>query len=170
MKKTLALLFLSTSLLIGCGGEAKKSEEKQGIKINSSSSSNEKVKEEGISEVYLSGNDQMKYNKSQITVSAGDEVVLTFEHVGKLPKESMGHNFVLLKKGTNVQEFGQEALEYKDNDYIPEDSDVIIVHTEMLGGGQKTTITFQAPEKGDYDFICSFPGHVALMNGIFTVE
>jgi azurin len=40
----------------------------------------------------------------------------------------------------------------------------------MLGGGQKTTITFQAPEKGDYDFICSFPGHVALMNGIFTVE
>ncbi len=170
MKKTLALLFLSTSLLIGCGGESKKSEEKQSIKINSSSSSNEKVKEEGISEVYLSGNDQMKYNKSQITVSAGDEVVLTFEHVGKLPKESMGHNFVLLKKGTNVQEFGQEALEYKDNDYIPEDSDVIIVHTEMLGGGQKTTITFQAPEKGDYDFICSFPGHLALMNGIFTVE
>jgi azurin len=168
MKKTLALLFLSTSLLIGCGGESKKSEEKQSIKINSTS--NEKVKEEGISEVYLSGSDQMKYNKSQITVSAGDEVVLTFEHVGKLPKESMGHNFVLLKKGTNVQEFGQEALEYKDNDYIPEDSDVIIVHTEMLGGGQKTTITFQAPEKGDYDFICSFPGHVALMNGIFTVE
>jgi azurin len=170
MKKTLALLFLSTGLLIGCGGESKKSEEKQSIKINSSSSSDEKVKEEGISEVYLSGNDQMKYNKSQITVSAGDEVVLTFEHVGKLPKESMGHNFVLLKKGTNVQEFGQEALEYKDNDYIPEDSDVIIVHTDMLGGGQKTTITFQAPEKGDYDFICSFPGHVALMNGIFTVE
>jgi azurin len=170
MKKTLALLFLSTGLLIGCGGESKKSEEKQSIKINSSSSSDEKVKEEGISEVYLSGNDQMKYNKSQITVSAGDEVVLTFEHVGKLPKESMGHNFVLLKKGTNVQEFGQEALEYKDNDYIPQDSDVIIVHTEMLGGGQKTTITFQAPEKGDYDFICSFPGHVALMNGIFTVE
>ena len=168
MKKTLALLFLSTSLLIGCGGESKKSEEKQSIKINSTS--NEKVKEEGISEVYLSGSDQMKYNKSQITVSAGDEVVLTFEHIGKLPKESMGHNFVLLKKGTNVQEFGQEALEYKDNDYIPEDSDVIIVHTDMLGGGQKTTITFQAPEKGDYDFICSFPGHVALMNGIFTVE
>lgn len=168
MKKTLALLFLSTSLLIGCGGESKKSEEKQSIKINSSS--NEKVKEEGISEVYLSGSDQMKYNKSQITVTAGDEVVLTFEHAGKLPKEVMGHNFVLLKKGTNVQEFGQEALEYKDNDYIPEGSDVIIVHTEMLGGGQKTTITFQAPEKGDYDFVCSFPGHVALMNGIFTVE
>jgi azurin len=168
MKKTLALLLLSTSLLIGCGGESKKSEEKQSIKINSSS--NEKVKEEGISEVYLSGSDQMKYNKNQITVTAGDEVVLTFEHVGKLPKETMGHNFVLLKKGTNVQEFGQEALEYKDNDYIPQDSDVIIVHTEMLGGGQKTTITFQAPEKGYYDFICSFPGHVALMNGIFTVE
>jgi azurin len=168
MKKTIALLFLSTGLLIGCGGESKKSEEKQSIKINSSS--DEKVKEEGISEVYLSSSDQMKYNINQISVTAGDEVVLTFEHTGKLPKEVMGHNFVLLKKGTNVQEFGQKALEYKDNDYIPEDSDVIIVYTKMLGGGQKTTITFQAPEKGDYDFVCSFPGHIALMNGIFTVE
>ena len=167
MKKTIALLFLSTGLLIGCGGESKKSDEKQSIKINSSS--DEKVKEEGISEVYLSSSDQMKYNKKQIKVTDGDEVVLTFEHAGKLPKEVMGHNFVLLKKGTNVQEFGQEALEYRDNDYIPKSSDAIIVYTEMLGGGQKTTITFQAPEKGDYDFVCTFPGHIALMNGVFTV-
>jgi azurin len=40
----------------------------------------------------------------------------------------------------------------------------------MIGGGEQTTITFDAPEKGVYDFICSFPGHVALMQGKFIVE
>jgi azurin len=174
MKKILMLL-LSTSLLVSCGGDGKKEEKKDNsLKIGSQTESKDEVaeeeEEEGVTRVYLTGSDQMKFNKNQITVNAGDEVILTFEHVGKLPKETMGHNFVLLKKGTNVQEFGQEALEYKDNDYIPEDSDAIIVHTKMLGGGEKTEITFTAPEKGNYDYICSFPGHVALMKGILSVE
>ena len=40
----------------------------------------------------------------------------------------------------------------------------------MLGGGEETTIEFEAPAKGEYTFICSFPGHYALMNGKFIVE
>ena len=103
-------------------------------------------------------------------MNAGDEVVLTFEHVGEMSVETMGHNFVLLKKDTDVQEFGQKAVEAKENDYIPEDTDAVIVHTKMIGGGEKTEITFQAPEKGKYDFVCSFPGHLSLMKGIFIVE
>lgn len=169
MKKILILL-LSTTVLLGCGGDGKKEQkEDKSIKLNSNSEP-KKEKEEGITRVYLTGNDQMKYNKNQIRVNAGDKVILTFEHVGKLPKETMGHNFVLLKKGTDVQEFGQEALEYKENDYIPEDSDAIITHTKMLGGGERTEITFEAPEKGKYDYICSFPGHLALMQGVLVVE
>lgn len=170
MKKMIMLL-LSATLLMSCGGDGKKEGDKKdnSLKINKPTEAKDE-KEEGVTKVYLTGSDQMKFNKSQIKVKAGDEVVLTFEHSGKLPKETMGHNFVLLKKGTNVQEFGQEALEYKDNDYIPEGSDAIIVHTKMLGGGEKTEITFTAPEKGNYDYICSFPGHVALMKGILTVE
>jgi azurin len=168
--KKIFVLFLSATLLASCGGDGKKEEEKNdSLKIGNTPEV-EAEAEDGISRVYLTGSDQMKFNKNQITVNAGDEVILTFEHVGKLPKETMGHNFVLLKKGTNVQEFGQEALEYKDNDYIPENTEAVIVHTKMLGGGEKTQITFQAPEKGNYDYICSFPGHVALMKGILTVE
>ncbi|MBZ9777454.1 azurin [Psychroflexus sp. CAK8W] len=169
MKKILMLL-LSTTLLISCGGDGKKEEKKENsIKLNTQEKPNEE-KEEGVTRVYLTGSDQMKFNKNEIVVNAGDKVILTFEHVGKLPKETMGHNFVLLKEGTNVQEFGQEALEFKENDYIPEGSDAIITHTEMLGGGEKTEITFKAPAKGKYDYICSFPGHVALMNGVLTVK
>jgi azurin len=33
------------------------------------------------------------------------------------------------------------------------------------------TIFFNAPTvPGDYDFVCTFPGHSALMKGIFRVE
>ena len=164
------MMFIAIAFIASCGGETKKDNNKgDGMKINQTTEPKEE-KAEGVTEVYLTGNDQMRFNKNEIKVSAGDEVVLTFEHVGKLPKETMGHNFVLLKKGTNVQEFGQKALDFKDNDYIPEESDAIIVHTKMLGGGEKVEITFQAPEKGQYDYICSFPGHVALMNGTLIVE
>lgn len=171
MIKKIMMILLATSLLTSCGGDGKKEDKKEdSIKLNTVTKTEEE-KVEGVTKVYLTGNDQMKYNKNQITVKAGDEVVLTFEHVGKLPKETMGHNFVLLKKGTDIQKFGQEAVEYKDNDYIPEDSDAIIVHTKMLGGGEKVEITFEAPEeKGNYDYVCSFPGHIALMKGILTVE
>lgn len=170
MKKLLMLLF-SATLLVSCGGEGKKEEKKDdSLKLNKTTSESEDKKEEGVTKVYLSGSDSMKFNKNEIKVKAGDKVVLTFEHVGKMSIETMGHNFVLLKEGTNVQEFGQEALDHKDNDYIPENSDAIIVYTKMLGGGEKTEITFEAPEKGNYDYICSFPGHVALMKGIFVVE
>jgi len=169
MKKILMSL-LTVALLASCGGDAKKEEKKDNsLKLNKTETAKEE-KEEGVTKVYLTGSDQMKFNKSEIRVTAGDKVVLTLEHVGKMSKETMGHNFVLLKQGTNVQEFGQEAVDYKENDYIPEGSDAIIVHTKMLGGGEKTEITFDAPEKGNYDFICSFPGHVALMKGILTVE
>lgn len=168
--KKIFMLLLSATLLASCGGDGKKEEKKDdSLKLNKAVEAKEE-KEDGVTKVYLSGSDQMKFNKNEIKVSAGDKVILTFEHVGKMSKETMGHNFVLLKKDTNVQEFGQEALEYKDNDYIPEDSDAIITHTKMLGGGEKTEITFTAPEKGNYDYICSFPGHVALMKGILTVE
>jgi len=121
-------------------------------------------------EIVIEGNDQMKFNLSEIKVKAGETVTITLKHVGELPKAAMGHNWVLLKPGTDINAFGAEASKFKDNDYIPEDTDDVIVHTELVGGGKETTITFEAPEAGTYDFICSFPGHYALMKGKFIVE
>lgn len=123
-----------------------------------------------VVEVVIESNDQMKYNLSEIKVEEGQTVRLTLKHVGKLPKAAMGHNWVLLQPGTVIPTFAQEAAKFKDNGYIPEDSDAVIVNTELLGGGEETTIEFEAPAKGTYDFICSFPGHFALMQGKFIVE
>jgi azurin len=121
-------------------------------------------------EITIEGNDKMQFNLDEIKVKEGQTVKLTLKHVGKLPKAAMGHNWVLLTQGTNIQEFGAAAAKSADNDYIPEETDNVIVHTEMLGGGQETTIEFTAPETGTYDFICSFPGHYAMMKGKFIVE
>jgi azurin len=121
-------------------------------------------------EITVESNDRMQFDTSEIKVEAGQTVVLTLKHVGKLPKAAMGHNWVLLTKGTDINSFGAEASKAAGNDYIPEGTNKVIVNTKLIGGGQETTIEFTAPEKGTYDFICSFPGHYAMMKGKFIVE
>ncbi|WP_421775022.1 azurin [Gracilimonas sp.] len=121
-------------------------------------------------EITIEGNDQMQFNISEIKVEAAQTVVLTLKHVGKLQKAAMGHNWVLLKQGTNIQTFGSAASKAAGNEYIPEGTNDVIAHTKLIGGGQETTIEFTAPEAGTYDYICSFPGHYALMKGKLIVE
>ncbi|SMG16412.1 azurin [Marivirga sericea] len=131
----------------------------------------DKSSNEGVIEITIEGNDQMRFNLDEMKVKAGSTVKLTLKHVGEMTKQQMGHNWVLLKQGTDIMEFGQKAAGAANNDYIPQaEANKVIANTKTLGGGEETTITFEAPEKGTYDFICSFPGHVALMKGKFIVE
>ncbi len=63
------------------------------------------------------------------------------------------------------------AASAEETDYIPSEyKDQILEHTKMLGGGESDTIEFEAPAAGTYDFLCTFPGHYALMQGKFIVE
>ncbi len=113
----------------------------------------------------------MRFNRKRIVVNGGQKVKITLKHVGKMSKDLMGHNLVILKKGTDLNAFGQKANAAKDTEYIPADmKDAIIVHTAMIGGGEETTIEFDAPEAGEYDFLCSFPAHYAIMRGKFVVQ
>ena len=177
------VMFLSTLLLFSCGDE-KKDEDRVTIgeegtlkemevsKDNSGEAENGEMSDmnNDVVELSISGNDQMKFNKDEFRVKAGQTVKLTLKHTGEMSKEVMGHNFVLLKKGTELSQFAQKAAGAKANDYIPEGTDQVIAHTKIIGGGEETTITFEAPEAGTYDFICSFPGHWVQMQGKFIVE
>lgn len=182
MKNLSKILFvLAASALIGCGNEKK--EEKESLTIDGQNTTVESVEstidgEEAnrtssnadAVEVSLTANDQMQFDKNEIRVKAGQTVRLTLRHTGQMQENVMGHNFVLLKQGTNINEFGQAAAQAAGNEYIPENSDQVIAHTELIGGGETTTVEFTAPDAGTYDFICSFPGHYALMQGKFIVE
>jgi azurin len=120
--------------------------------------------------ISVESSDQMKYNVSEIKVKAGQKVMLHLKHVGKMPIQAMGHNLVILQKGTNVAEFARNASTAKATGYVPTGSKSVIAATKLIGGGQETSITFTAPAKGTYDFICTFPGHFSIMKGKLIVE
>ena len=136
----------------------------------------ERVKEEATTvqsntmsnNVILNSNDQMKFDKKIIRVNSNQKITLTLNHNGRFPASSMGHNFVLIKKDVDVNEYALRAAGARNSEYVPE-GDNEIAYTKMLGGGESDTITFDAPEPGTYVFICSFPGHYQLMMGEFIV-
>jgi azurin len=122
--------------------------------------------------IEMTGNDQMQYDKKEITAVEGQKVTIKFKHIGKLPKAAMGHNVVILKSGTQIAPFAMKCAPAAANDYIPQDEEtksLIIAHTEMIGGGEETEVTFTAPAAGEYPYLCTFPGHFGVMNGKFTV-
>ena len=130
------------------------------------------VKDDGkVVTVNLTGNDMMQYNLSEIKVKAGRTIKLTLTHAGSMPLEQMGHNFVLLKAGTDVAAFASKAMNAKATEYIPPSEKAsVIAHTKTIGGGGSDSIEFAAPAPGTYDYFCSFPGHSAIMKGKLIVE
>lgn len=170
MKKL--LLIFAAALAISCGDSKKeeKNDLKIGTQVEEKAAPAETI-DDAVANITIEGNDQMKFNKSEIRVKAGQKIKLTLKHVGSMPVTTMGHNWTLLTKDADMATVGQAAALAVDNDYIPADmTDKIIVHTKMLGGGETDTIEFDAPEPGTYTFMCTFPGHYALMNGKFIVE
>lgn len=165
----LLLLCAASTLVMACGNQKKNEKESEPIKIGSNKKAEPKQADENV--LSITGNDMMQYNKKELRVKAEKDVTLTLTHVGKMGKQVMGHNLVILKPSVDIQEFTIKALEAGEpNDWIPEQGKDVIAHTRMLGGGESVTISFPAPEPGIYDFICSFPGHSALMRGKFIVE
>jgi len=122
-------------------------------------------------EVALEANDLMTFDKKLFRVKAGQPVKLTLKNVGEMPKESMGHNVVILTPGTDLPAFGGEAIKAVDTEYIPVTfGSSIVAHTKLLGPGETDTIEFTLDEKGVYLFVCSFPGHYGVMQGKIVAE
>lgn len=166
------ILVFAAALIISCGDNKKeKSSDMQiGTPVEEKAPAKEAT-DDSVADVTITGNDQMKFNKDEIRVKAGQKVRLTLKHVGTMDKSVMGHDWVLLKKGVDMATVGQATAEEADHDKIPDSvKDDIIAHTKMLGGGESDTIEFEAPAPGTYTFMCTFPGHYALMHGKFIVE
>jgi azurin len=167
--KYFMLLFFILFEAVSCGNK-KEEKSKDGFTYEKTTDSTSKT-ETDSNEVVLTGNDAMQFNKTEIRVKAGEKVKLTLTHVGKMSKNVMGHNFVLLKQGVNLTAFGNKAATSAATEYVPKDAaNDIIAYTKLIGGGETTVIEFNAPEIGEYEFLCSFPGHYAMMKGKFIVE
>mgnify|MGYP002817435681 CR=1 FL=1 len=127
----------------------------------------------GAKVVKITGNDQMRYDITEIKAKAGEAVRVELTNIGKMPAAAMSHNWVLLNRSVTEEEFTAFALASSQNapSYIAPDSDLVLAKTKTLGPGESDSVEFEAPaEPGVYEFLCTFPGHFALMRGKLIVE
>lgn len=121
--------------------------------------------------VEITANDQMKFSVATIEAKVGEEIKVVLKNVGSAPKVAMGHNWVLLKAGSDPVTFGAAAGTAAATEYIPAAlKDQVIAHTRVLGPGESHEVTVRLSAAGEYPFLCSFPGHFALMKGTLTVK
>ncbi|MEM9015489.1 MAG: PVC-type heme-binding CxxCH protein [Verrucomicrobiota bacterium] len=112
--------------------------------------------------------EQLRYDVKEISAKAGQRMRILFNNPDALP-----HNIVVVKPGTADAVANAAIAMGADGfaaQFIPE-SDDIIAHTDMIDGQTSTTLNFDVPqEPGDYQFVCTFPGHALIMRGSFKVN
>ncbi|HBW60981.1 MAG TPA: azurin [Comamonas kerstersii] len=119
--------------------------------------------------ITVEGNDQMQFNVKNIEVPKSCKTyTITLNHVGKMPKSSMGHNIVLTATAdaTAVAADGMKAGAAAD--YVKAGDTRVLAHTKVIGGGESTSMTFDVSKLKagtDYTYFCSFPGHSFIMKG-----
>lgn len=124
--------------------------------------------DEGDKTIIINTQSGMKFDTTLISVKPGTRIRLVLRNA-----DDMLHNFVLCAPGKG-QTVGEAAvalgIDGMAKNYVP-DSDDVLYHTTLLLPEASDTIFFNAPTTpGDYDYICSFPAHAAMMKGILRVE
>lgn len=113
---------------------------------------------------------KMEFDKKELHVTTGQFVEIKLTN-----KDQMPHNLVLIDQGS-LEDFGTLVDGYLSNPkaastgYIPK-SRYVIGATEMIDPNGIGSFYFKAPDKpGRYPFICTFPGHWRMMQGVLIVE
>ena len=118
--------------------------------------------------------DNMNFVPTALSVSAAacKTVTINLAHTGSLPRNAMGHNWVL-SATENAQGAAQEGWSAGlENQYLKPGDARIIANTKIVGGGESDSVSFNISDLkvgGDYTFFCSFVGHFAMMQGKFTI-
>ena len=111
----------------------------------------------------------LKYDKTEFTVTAGKPVIIVFEN-----PDAMQHNVVIGKPKTMeiIGAAADKLITAKDGaekNYVP-DIPQVIASTPLVNPDQTYRLKFTAPATlGDYPYVCTFPGHWRLMNGVMKV-
>lgn len=114
--------------------------------------------------------EQMRYDTPRIVVETGKSIEIILEN-----SDSMPHNLVIVKPGTH-EKVGMAAstmtpdkLDKEGRAFMPK-SDDILAGTKTLEPGDKAKVKWTAPkEEGVYEYVCTFPGHFAVMWGKLVV-
>lgn len=112
----------------------------------------------------------LQYEQKEIRAKVGEALSIAFRNNDSIP-----HNWVLADIGA-LESVGNAAnLMLTDPDaakkhHVP-DTDQVLHYTPMLNHSRSYTLNITAPEKpGRYPYLCTYPGHWAVMNGVLVVE
>ena len=110
---------------------------------------------------------EMKYDVESITVKEGSWVRINLENKGI--DNSMMHNIVFINYGTR-KKVASEAIKIWPSQNFVENKKNIIAYSGVSNPGETITLEFKAPKKGNYEFLCTYPGHAEIMRGYFFVK
>ncbi len=123
--------------------------------------------------ISITANDSMRFSVTRIEAHPGQTVTVRLLNTGTLPKTAMGHNWILLRAGSDVIGYATTAISAAGSGYQPQSlSGEVLSAIPLLGPRQTGEVTFTAPTSpGRYPFLCSFPGHAqAGMQGVLVVR
>ncbi|MSU69244.1 MAG: autotransporter outer membrane beta-barrel domain-containing protein [Opitutaceae bacterium] len=123
--------------------------------------------------IAIQAGDTMKYDVTSIEAKPGETLRVVLTNTGSLPKDAMGHNWILLKSGSDSAAFATAAQVAKATNYVPDAlKGQILAQIELLGPKQSGEVTFTAPTApGEYPYLCSFPAHFQVgMKGVLVVK
>ena len=111
----------------------------------------------------------LSFVPGELRAKAGENLAITFTNPDVVP-----HNWALITPGSlpKVGDLANRLISDPDaaaRHYIP-DSPEVIAHSDVVSPGEKFTIYIKSPPKGRYPFVCTFPGHWMVMNGVLVVE
>ena len=117
----------------------------------------------------ISGSDMMKFDTDEINIDKDcEKFVVNLKHSGNLPVNAMGHNIVILESKNLQKVISKINMSHGiEKGFMPEMEEVLF-KSKMIGGGEETTLELDTSifdKEKEYIFICSFPGHFALMKG-----
>jgi putative heme-binding domain-containing protein len=124
----------------------------------------------GAREIAFHAGANLTYSTRSFTVKAGSAIKLTFSNPDVVP-----HNWVLIKPGQlpRIGDLANKLIadpEALARHYVPIDP-AVLAHTDIVAPQERFTIYFRAPkERGRYPYLCTFPGHWMVMNGVMIVE
>lgn len=113
----------------------------------------------------------MQFGEKTLKAFAGQEITIDFVNL-----HPDLHNAVFLKMGTDVEAFGKDLDAYMttptsaDTEYIPPArSQDVLGSTGVLSQSESTSVTLGPLTEGTYPFLCSVPGHWAIMQGTLEI-
>ena len=155
--RRLTLLIL-TCALFACNNKQSKQASTE-AKIDQSQEETKEIVEIKVSAIGESMA-EIAFEPKNITIQANSRIRLVLEN--KSSAEGMLHNFVLVELGSGAEISSAGIKAGAKNQFVPKDKRVI-ANTAVCKMGETVTVEFDAPAKGSYHYICTYPGHINMI-------